>query len=99
MAPARWTTEVSTEIKRSASASTAAVLALADLLISVDTSVVHLAGALGREAWVVLPFAPDWRWTLTNERSPWYPQVRLFRQCAPGDWPNVIATVRDALRA
>jgi len=77
---------------------TAAVLALADLLISVDTSVVHLAGALGREAWIVLPFAPDWRWTLTNERSPWYPQARLFRQRAPGDWPNVIATVRDALR-
>ena len=78
-------------------ADTAAVLALADLSISVDTSVVHLAGAMGREAWVMLPFVPDWRWTLTHERSPWYPQVRLFRQRTPGDWP--IATLHDALRA
>jgi hypothetical protein len=77
---------------------TAAVLALADLLISVDTSVVHLAGAMGREAWVMLPFMPDWRWTLTNERSPWYRRCGFSVSGAPGDWPNVIATVRDALR-
>lgn len=78
---------------------TAAVLALVDLLISVDTSVVHLAGAMGQQAWVMLPFMADWRWTVANERSPWYPQVRLFRQRTPGDWPNVIASLRDALRA
>jgi tetratricopeptide (TPR) repeat protein len=78
---------------------TAAVLALADLSISVDTSVVHLAGAMGLEAWVLLPGVPDWRWTLTDKRSPWYPQLRLFRQQEPGDWPSAIVKVRDALRA
>ena len=78
-------------------ADTAAVLALADLTIAVDTSVIHLAGAMGREAWVMLPFSPDWRWTLTGDRSPWYPRMRLFRQATPGDWPGVIATLRDAL--
>jgi tetratricopeptide (TPR) repeat protein len=78
-------------------ADTAAIVALSDLTIAVDTSVVHLAGALGREAWVLLPFSPDWRWTLAGERSPWYPQVRLLRQPASGDWPSVIAAVHDAL--
>jgi hypothetical protein len=76
---------------------TAAVIALADLTIAVDTSVVHLAGATGHEAWVLLPFSPDWRWTLTGAQTPWYPQARLFRQPAPGDWPSAIAATRDAL--
>ncbi|HXD52673.1 MAG TPA: tetratricopeptide repeat protein [Burkholderiales bacterium] len=79
-------------------ADTAAVLALADLTIAVDTSVIHLAGAMGREAWVMLPFSPDWRWTLTGDHSPWYPRMRLFRQAKPGDWSGVIASLRDALR-
>ena len=78
-------------------ADTAAVAALADLTISVDTSVVHLAGALGRPVWVMLPFAPDWRWTLTGEHSPWYPQARLLRQPTLGDWPSVIAALRAEL--
>ena len=78
-------------------ADTAAVAALVDLVIAVDTSVVHLAGSLGRPTWVMLPFTPDWRWTLTGEQSPWYPQMRLFRQPAIADWQNVVVNVRDAL--
>ena len=78
-------------------ADTAAIAALADLTISVDTSVVHLAGALGRPVWVMLPFAPDWRWTLSNGNCPWYPQARLFRQPALGDWPGAIAALRAEL--
>ena len=78
-------------------ADTAAVLAVADLLIAVDTSVVHLAGALARPVWVMVPFSPDWRWTLQAERSPWYPQARLFRQSAPGDWQNAMAQIAKAL--
>jgi tetratricopeptide (TPR) repeat protein len=78
-------------------ADTAAVLALADLTIAVDPAVVHLTGALGRPVWVMLPFAPDWRWTLTGERSPWYPQARLFRQPALADWQSVVAALGDEL--
>jgi tetratricopeptide (TPR) repeat protein len=80
-------------------ADTAAVLSLADLTISVDTSVAHVAGALGRPAFVLLPFQPDWRWMLDREASPWYPAVRLFRQQRAGDWDGVIERVRTALLA
>jgi tetratricopeptide (TPR) repeat protein len=78
-------------------ADTAAVLALCDLVISVDTSVAHVAGALGRPVLLLLPFQPDWRWMLDRDASPWYPAIRLFRQAAPRDWDGAIARVRDAL--
>lgn len=78
---------------------TAAILSVADLLISVDSSPVHLAGALGRPVWVLLPFIPDWRWLMGREDTPWYPATRLFRQSAPGDWPGVVQRVAEALRS
>ena len=78
---------------------TAALLSQIDLLISVDTSVAHLAGALGKTTWIMLPLTPDWRWLLNREDSPWYPTARLFRQMERGDWPWVVNGVRDALEA
>jgi len=75
------------------------VLALCDLVICVDTSVAHVAGALGRKTLVLLPFQPDWRWMLDRERSPWYPAVKLFRQPKPGDWHSVINRLRAELLA
>ena len=78
-------------------ADTAAIMASLDLVITVDTAVAHLAGALGRPAWVMLPFAPDWRWLLGRADSPWYPGLRLFRQGAPGDWDTVIDDIKANL--
>jgi len=79
-------------------AQTAALIEALDLVITVDTSVAHLAGALGKTVWILLPTVPDWRWLVGRQDSPWYPTARLFRQPRPGDWPAVIAGVRDALR-
>ncbi|UCF53667.1 MAG: hypothetical protein JSV48_04400, partial [Bradyrhizobium sp.] len=76
---------------------TAAVVAALDLVITVDTSSAHLAGALGRPVWLLLPHVPDWRWLLDREDSPWYPTARLFRQDASRDWGAVIARVDRVL--
>jgi len=79
-------------------ADTAAVVSMLDLVISVDTSVVHLAGALGRPVWILLPVVPDWRWLLDREDSPWYPTARLFRRTrSDDDWSRVLADVAREL--
>jgi hypothetical protein len=76
---------------------TAALVGQLDLVISVDTSVAHLAGALGCRVWLLLPYAPDWRWLLGRADSPWYPTMRLFRQPQPGDWAAVVREVEGGL--
>ena len=78
---------------------TAAILCLTDLLISVDSSPVHLAGALGRPAWVMLPCANDWRWLVGRSDTPWYPGHRLFRQHRRHDWSGVTRDIAAALSA
>ena len=78
-------------------AETAAVIANLDLVISVDTAVAHLAGALGKPVWTLLPRVPDWRWQLERDDSPWYPTMRLFRQKAWGDWEGLMAEVAKNL--
>lgn len=80
-------------------ADTAALVENLDLVITVDTAVAHLAGAMGKPAWVLLPFSPDWRWMLNRSDSPWYPTIRLFRQPRAGDWATVMRDVATALRA
>jgi len=80
-------------------ADTAWAIAQLDLVISIDTSVAHLAGAMGKPVWILLPFAPDWRWMLHRQDSPWYPTMRLWRQQTPGDWSDVFVAVKDALQS
>ncbi|MGO9438622.1 MAG: tetratricopeptide repeat protein [Terracidiphilus sp.] len=75
----------------------AAQIAAMDLVITIDNSAAHLAGALGVPTWVLLPFSPDWRWLLSREDSPWYPTTRLFRQTSLGDWGSVVRDVENAL--
>jgi ADP-heptose:LPS heptosyltransferase len=76
---------------------TAALIENLDLVITVDTSMGHLAGALGKPAWILIPKAADWRWLLEREDSPWYPTVRLFRQQKPGAWEGPLQRLRAAL--
>lgn len=76
---------------------TAALCALMDIVLCVDTSVAHLAGALGKPTWILLPFRPDWRWLLDRSDCPWYPSARLYRQTAPGDWASVLEQVKEQL--
>ncbi|MGD0461964.1 MAG: tetratricopeptide repeat protein [Tepidisphaeraceae bacterium] len=78
-------------------AETAALIANLGLIISVDTAVAHLAGAMGKPVWLLLPFPPDWRWMLDRTDTPWYPTMRLFRQKTPGDWDAVIRRVAEDL--
>ena len=76
---------------------TAALMSQLDLVISVDTSIAHLAGALGNPVWIMLPYIPDWRWLLDRDSTPWYPTARLFRQDDTRMWDDVIVRVREAL--
>jgi len=78
-------------------ADTAALIEQLDLVISIDTAVAHLAGAMGRPVYLMLPFAPDWRWLLGRTDSPWYPTMRIFRQQHPGEWSEVIVRLQSAL--
>jgi hypothetical protein len=76
---------------------TAGLLELMDLVICVDTSVAHLAGAMGKPVWLLLPFNADWRWLIGRDDSPWYPTMRIFRQRSAGDWNSVLVRVKDDL--
>jgi ADP-heptose:LPS heptosyltransferase len=76
---------------------TAFVLSLLDGLISVDTSAIHLAGAMGKPAWLLLPHLPDWRWMLDRKDTPWYPTVELWRQPSAGDWASVMKAMVQRL--
>ncbi len=78
---------------------TAALIGALDLVISIDTSVAHLAGGMGKPVWIMLRDSPDWRWMQGRDDSPWYPTARLFRQGRDRDWAPVVAAVRAALQA
>jgi hypothetical protein len=78
-------------------ADTAAIIECLELVIAIDTAVIHLAGAMGKPVWVMLPYAPDWRWLLDRADSPWYPTARLFRQSGERRWQPVMEEIASAL--
>jgi len=80
-------------------ADSGAILQQLDVLISVDTSVAHLAGALGVSTYLLLPNSPDWRWLLDRDDTPWYPGMRLFRQARAGVWDDALASVAESVRS
>jgi hypothetical protein len=80
-------------------AETAALVATLDLVVTTDTSIAHLAGAIGKPVWILLPHLGDWRWMQKIETTPWYPTARLFRQREPGDWAGVVERVITQLEA
>jgi ADP-heptose:LPS heptosyltransferase len=85
------------DTKSGAFMDSAAVIMNLDLVITSDTAIAHLAGALGAPVWVILPYLPDWRWLLNRTDSPWYSTMRLFRQKQPGDWARVFEEMQAAL--
>ncbi|TAN41941.1 MAG: hypothetical protein EPN22_13680, partial [Nitrospirae bacterium] len=76
---------------------TAGLINNLDLVVTVDTAIAHLAGAMNKEVWLMLPYVPDWRWLLEREDSPWYPSMRIFRQDKPKDWGTVVERVMEAV--
>ncbi|HEX5125206.1 MAG TPA: glycosyltransferase family 9 protein [Rhodocyclaceae bacterium] len=79
-------------------ANTAALAPLMDIIISIDTSIAHVAAAIGRPTWILLPHVSERRWMQTRNNSPWYPTARLFRQPSQGDWQSVILKVAEAIQ-
>jgi ADP-heptose:LPS heptosyltransferase len=80
-------------------ADAAAIIELCDVVVTIDTSIAHMAGAMGKETWVLLQNHAEWRWLLDRTDSPWYPKARLFRQPKPDDWASVVSDVKRALQA